>query len=124
MGGHFFILALIHLLQGIAGIAGAALLGLGFVGVGALAATEDAAGGAVVGTLGLIIAAVIALFSVPELLCGWWMLKRKPLGRILGIVLAILYLPGFPIWTAIGAWSLWALLSEQGAADYKRGLGT
>ena len=66
--------------------------------------------------------AIAAAFSLPELLCGWWMLKRKPLGKWLGAVLAVFYLPGFPVWTIIGAWQLWATFSEEGAAEYDRGL--
>jgi hypothetical protein len=49
------------------------------------------------------------------------MLGFRPWGRIFGLVFAILDLPAFPIGTAIGAYSLWALLHPEAVQLFERG---
>jgi hypothetical protein len=62
------------------------------------------------GGLGFFIAAMGAV----SILGGWGLLKRQEWARILIIILSILSLPGFPIGTALGAYGLWVLFSEEG----------
>jgi len=66
-----------------------------------------------------IVGPAVALFffltSVPEVIAGIGLLKRKSWARILAIVLAILDLINIPIGTAIGIYALWVLLNDETA---------
>ena len=56
--------------------------------------------------------AVLAFFV------GFSLLRRRPWGRTLGIVVAILSLLKFPIGTALGIYTLWVLVPAESAAEY------
>jgi len=58
---------------------------------------------------------VIALLSI---ICGVGLLQRKPWGRILAIVLAILSLIKIPLGTALGIYTLWVLAPATSGAEY------
>jgi hypothetical protein len=64
-----------------------------------------------------ITAAVLGLFLVlsgaVNLIAGVGLLKFKPWARILALILAILNLLAFPIGTALGIYTLWALLTKE-----------
>ena len=53
--------------------------------------------------------------SLPSILAGWGLLKRKSWARILTIILAVLSLPGFPVGTLVGAYALWVMLNKDTA---------
>jgi hypothetical protein len=59
-----------------------------------------------------VVAAAVALFT------GWSLLNRKPWGRILAIVLAILALLRFPVGTALGIYTLWVLAPGASGMEY------
>lgn len=51
-------------------------------------------------------------------LVGFSLLRRKPWGRVLGIVVAILALLKFPFGTALGIYTLWVLVPAESGAEY------
>jgi hypothetical protein len=51
-------------------------------------------------------------------LVGFSLLRRKPWGRVLGIVVAILSLLKFPVGTALGIYTLWVLVPAESAMEY------
>ena len=55
------------------------------------------------------------LTSVPEVIAGIGLLKRRSWARILAIILAIPDLIQIPIGTAIGIYALWVLLNSETA---------
>ncbi len=62
----------------------------------------------------LAICAVIwLLLAVLPLLGCWSVLKRRPWARIFSIVLSALYLPTFPLGTAVGIYGLWVLTKVE-----------
>jgi hypothetical protein len=75
--------------------------------------TRDAQAAALLGGLGFFIAILVAVLSVPNLICGWGLLKRKSWSRILAIILGCLHLLSFPLGTALGIYSLWALTQPE-----------
>jgi hypothetical protein len=88
--------------------------------VGALAELLDPSGTAVEFAAGLT-AAVFALIGVFALIWGaahlWAALllkRRRPLGRIVSLGLAIVNLLVLPFGTAFGAYALWVLLTDEG----------
>jgi len=53
------------------------------------------------------------LFALAFLLVGIGLWRLWPWARWAAIVLAVLFLPAFPIWTGIGALIIWYLLQDE-----------
>jgi O-antigen/teichoic acid export membrane protein len=70
-----------------------------------------------------IIANVIMLISlivsIPGIIAGIGLFKRKNWARILTLILSVLNLLSFPIGTALGIYSIWALVQPEIVADFK-----
>jgi hypothetical protein len=66
---------------------------------------------------------VIALFVLAVgaigLVAGWGLLTRQPWARVLAIVLGVISLIEFPVGTAIGVYTLWALLPAASDREYR-----
>jgi len=110
MHQHLKIVGWIHLAFGLMGVLGALLLG----GLGTIIGLFTGGGEGLLagGVMGLL-AAFFALLSLPSLLAGWGLLNYKPWARILTIILSVLHLPGFPVGTLTGGYSLWVLLNDE-----------
>lgn len=65
-----------------------------------------------------VIATVAVLAAALAMFAGWSLLNRKPYGRTLAIVLAILALFKFPIGTALGIYTLWVLAPGASGLEY------
>ena len=111
MEQHFKIVAILQIVFGVLGISLGVLFFVVLAGAGAMSADRDAM--IVTGTCATIIAATMLVLSLPSLAAGWGLLKRKEWARILTIVLSALHLLNVPIGTAIGAYSIWALLTPE-----------
>jgi len=61
---------------------------------------------------------LFGIFAVPGIFAGWGLLERKPWGRVLGIVVAILHLFNIPIGTAFGIYALWVLTEPEAEAYF------
>ena len=117
MATHVRILGWLHIVFGVLGL-GTALLVFGGSVLGGLFS------GSLMGMLGAgfggtVAATFIALFSIPGLIAGYGLLRFQPWARILTIVLAVFELIRFPWGTIVGVYSLWVLLSREGAAQFQ-----
>ena len=56
------------------------------------------------------------LISIPSLIAGYGMLKRRSWARVAGIVAAIISAISFPFGTALCVYSLWFLFGDAGKA--------
>ncbi len=63
--------------------------------------------------IGVWVGGFIALFSVPEIIGGIALTKRKEWGRILVLVVSFFNLIWFPLWTALGVYSIVILLNDE-----------
>ena len=70
------------------------------------------------GFLGFVIAIVTFVFAVLSFLVGFSLLNRKPWGRVLAMVVAILQLIKIPVGTALGIYTLWVLGPSASATEY------
>jgi hypothetical protein len=85
----------------------------------AIPATETV--GRVVAPLVLsIIGGSLFVVAAGGILVGWGLLKHQFWARIAAIVLGIVSLLHPPFGTALGIYTLWVLLSDQGGAEYDR----
>jgi hypothetical protein len=66
--------------------------------------------------IGIFCAALAAL----SFLTGWGLLKVRPWGRVLALVLGFILLPSFPFGTALGVYTLIVLLSGTAGQEYER----
>jgi len=56
---------------------------------------------------------IISFFSIPEIIAGVGLIKRKEWGRILALVVSFLNLIWFPLGTALGVYSIIILLNDE-----------
>jgi hypothetical protein len=103
-------------------IAGNAIfLGIGafvfvlLTGIGTVSGAGEAQG--ILTIVGASVALLLTLLALPGIIAGYGLLTRRPWGRILAIIVAILGLVNFPIGTAIGIYVIWVLF-QQAANDY------
>lgn len=107
-------------------IVAALQIGFGFLGllVGALAfgilvaigvAEGEEEAFFVLGGIGLVVAVICIVFSVPAIIGGIGLLKRRSWARILVLILSALDLLNFPLGTAVGAYSIWVLAQKETA---------
>ncbi len=119
MKQHVSILGILYVVFGCLGILGAfaflALFG-GVAGIVGLVAQEEpdaAVAVPILGGIGVVVAAILAVLSLPGLVIGIGLTKFRRWARVGGVVLSALNLLNFPFGTAIGAYGLWILLSKE-----------
>ena len=129
MNTHINLAGIAHLILGGLGmLAGAAVLAMFviFGGVGAVAAMAEGAAEGVLalgafGVLGVVVGGIVTLFSLPQMLAGYGLLKRKAWAPMVALIVSALHLLNFPFGTALGAYTGWALLSKDGQDAYRMG---
>ncbi len=75
--------------------------------------SQDPAAMNVTGIVGTAVWGFFMLVSVPEVIAGIGLLKRRSWARILALILAIPNLMNIPIGTAIGIYVIWVLLNDE-----------
>ncbi len=61
----------------------------------------------------MTISSMIIIFSVPGIIGGIGLLKMRPWARILILIMGFLALPEIPLGTALGIYTIWALMNDQ-----------
>lgn len=96
------------------------------VGPGVLSGDQEAlriltAIGSGVGLVLSGVALLLVLLSVPGIIGGIGLLKLKPWARYLVLVLAVFDLFNIPIGTAVGVYTIWALMQDETAQLFAPG---
>jgi hypothetical protein len=123
---HITVLGILHIvMSSFALLAGIIILVI-FSGVGVLLtqvdsvdAMEGQAAAGIIFLLGTLLAGLLLLISVPGIVAGIGLLRRKEWSRILAIILGFLNLLNFPLGTALGIYTLWVLFKPE-AIEYLR----
>ena len=116
---HLKLLAAFYIVFGLLGlIAAVAILIVfgGSAGAAAFAAADEPDAWLAVPLLSIVgsVLMLIALtLSIPGIIGGWGLLKRKGWARVLMIVLSAFNLINIPFGTILGAYGLWVLLSKE-----------
>jgi len=71
-----------------------------------------------IGSLWPVIAVTAVFAAALALIAGYGLLNRRPWGRIVAIIAAVLALLKFPIGTALGIYTLWVLASGASGLEY------
>jgi hypothetical protein len=108
---HIEVLGILHIVYHSMGLVGA-LVVLTVVGAGGLISGDELAI-AITLSVALFISSIILIFSVPGIIGGVGLLKMRPWGRILTLVMGFLALPGIPFGTALGIYTIWALMNDE-----------
>ncbi len=66
-----------------------------------------------------VIAVAVVISVALSAFTGWSLLQRKPWGRTLSIVTAILALLKFPFGTALGIYTLWVMVPSESGMEWE-----
>jgi hypothetical protein len=127
MDTHGKIAAALHIINGLFWLLTLMVVALVFGGVAALAGLDQTADGKavmnVIAGFATVIAGVVALVAIAEIVSAILYLQGSAAARIWLVVFSALALLNIPIGTAIGGYSLWALLRDE-AIPARGGPGT
>jgi Ni,Fe-hydrogenase I cytochrome b subunit len=79
---------------------------------------DDANATTILSIIADVLAVVFIVISVPGILAGMGLYKRREWSRILTLVLSIVEIFSFPFGTAIGIYSIWALIQPETIAAF------
>jgi hypothetical protein len=68
--------------------------------------------------------ALLVVGAAAACLAGWGLLERAAWARMLALAVAVLALLNLPWGTALGIYTLWVLLPETSAQEYRRAAGS
>ena len=117
METHVKVLGVLNIVFGALGVLMALLLAVVFAGVATVVGIDGDADAAVaipiIGLTGMATVSFLALWSLPSVIIGIGLVRRRPWARIAGIVVSILGLIVFPFGTILGVYGLWVLFSKD-----------
>lgn len=113
MERHVTFVAVINIAFGFLGIFLGLVLFVVLIGAGFISGDPEAM--TITTIVGIAIACFLILTSIPEIIGGFGLLRRRPWARVLVLIIAILDLMFIPIGTLIGVYELWVLLQEDTA---------
>lgn len=66
-----------------------------------------------------VVMIMVTVLSIPGIIAGLGLFKRKEWARILTLIISVLNLLSFPIGTAVGVYSIWALVQTENVELFK-----
>jgi hypothetical protein len=81
---------------------------------------DDQNGATILSMIADILAIVFIILSVPGILAGMGLYKRKEWARILTLILSVIEIFSFPFGTAIGIYSIWALIQPETVGSFNK----
>ena len=126
MERHVTILGAFHIAFGAIGLViavGILLVFGGAAGLIALGAASDPdalIAAPIVGIVGTVLMMAALVLSLPGIAAGFGLMYYQPWARMLTVVLSLLHLFNFPFGSALGAYGLWVLLSDEGRVLFEQ----
>ena len=111
MEKHVTLVAALNIGFGFLGVIFAIIVFVAIVGGGIISQDPEAI--KITSLVGTALGGFLFVLSLPELIGGFGLLKRKPWARILILIVSCLDLLFIPIGTAIGIYGLWVLLQDE-----------
>ncbi len=119
MNTHVRVISVIDIVLGsVTALAGVALLIVFLTGAAALNQTSTVAAGAIMGATLFASMFMIAL-GILGIVVGIKLVEYESWARVAQIIFGVLQLFNFPLGTAFGVYSLWAMLSDEGRALFE-----
>ena len=117
MDTHVKVLGALQIALGIMGLFGAAILtlifGIGATAVGTSGEPDAAFALPIIGLTGMALVTFLVVLSLPGIIIGIGLIRRRPWARIAGIVVSILSLMMMPFGTLVGVYGLWVLFNGE-----------
>jgi len=88
-------------------------------GIGLGVANEDPTALPVLGTIGSLVGVLLLILSIPGIIDGVGLLRYQNWARYLALLLAVFDLFNFPIGTAFGIYTFWALVQDETVALFE-----
>ena len=82
--------------------------------------TGDPQAGFILRLIGSIAAVFFFVMSVPGIIAGIGLMRHKEWARILTLVLSVIGLMNFPLRTAVGIYSIWALVQDDVLSIFRK----
>ncbi|RIH65846.1 hypothetical protein D1164_06135 [Mariniphaga sediminis] len=82
---------------------------------------EDQQAQFILSIIAKIMTGFIIFLSLPGIIAGIGLFRRKEWARILTLILSVIHLLNFPLGTAVGVYSLWALVQPEVMEQFKKG---
>ena len=118
MERHINVVAALHIGMSILGIVLGIFVFILLYFVGDLANDQDAQ--LVLSIIAKVAFGFIILLSIPGIIAGIGLFKRKEWARILTLIISVLHLVNFPFGTAVGVYSIWALVQPEVVQQFKQ----
>lgn len=80
--------------------------------------TDEPEANLVLSIIANVVATVFVILAIPGIIGGVGLFKRKEWARILVLILSVLDLFHFPVGTAVGVYSIWALVQPDVVAEF------
>ena len=117
METHIKVLGWLYIISGIIGLITAACLGIIMIGGGIIFQGDVAIRATTI--VAIVLGLFLLIVSSPGIIAGWGLLQYRPWARILAIILGILNLPGIPVGTLIGIYTLIVLLDDRSSQFFE-----
>ena len=79
---------------------------------------DDANGATILSLIADVLAIVFIIISIPGILAGMGLYKRKEWARVLSLILSVIEIFSFPFGTAIGIYSIWVLIQPETITEF------
>ena len=113
MDKHITILAVLYIAFSVLGLLAGFIVFVAVAGGGLMSGDTEAM--MITAGVGIFVAMLIFVLSVPGLIGGIGLLKKKPWARILVLIVGFLNLVNIPIGTILGVYTIWVLLKNETA---------
>ena len=126
MERHVTILGAFHIAFGALGLVAALAIVVvfggvaGVIGLGAASDPDALIAVPIIGIVGTILMLAALILSLPGIAAGFGLMYYRPWARLLTVVLSLLHLLNFPFGSALGAYGLWVLLSDETRVLFER----
>jgi hypothetical protein len=87
--------------------------------MGAASFVRDPEARMILPIVGAVLPTMMGLLTLPDFIAAFGLLARKRWGRILGVVVGFLNLPGFPFGTLVGAYTIFVLMQDAAASYFE-----
>jgi len=118
MEKHVTLVAALNIGMAALGVVAAIIIFVAVTGGGLLSGDPEAM--AITSLVGSLVAGFLIILSAPAIIGGIGMLKHKSWARVLMMIVAALNLPGIPLGTALGVYTLWVLLQDDTARLFSK----
>ncbi|MBX3000852.1 MAG: hypothetical protein KF893_20185 [Caldilineaceae bacterium] len=119
MNTHIQLIGWLNIALGILGLLIAIFAFTILLGVGLISRDNNAM--IVLGIIATLVSALLGVLSIPGIIAGYGLLRRRMWARYLALVVGFLNLFNVPLGTLVGGYTIWVLLPEEVAAEFRSG---